>query len=228
MFLLMCVGPPALPASGSRYRLTFQNHYVEVFRLELEPDRQAPVHDNIYDLLWIPLDGAVLQFQDSTRPSRDVELGPGDLRFFQKHTLKSVVNKTGTTVHAIVIDIRQGKGFESCGCLSDVERAVCGCGGAPHLPEIWALAGSDFTLAQATLQPREAMRETTERDDTLLVAIRPLQLKHEVNTGKQWEWVPAPSTNISLAAGDVEWLEKGKHHLTNEGAKPARFISVEF
>ncbi len=31
------------------FQLIFHNRYVEVFDLELQPDRQAPIHDTIYD-----------------------------------------------------------------------------------------------------------------------------------------------------------------------------------
>ncbi len=225
--LLLWLRPQLSPAAASKYRLIFQNQYVEVFDLELDRDRQAPIHDNLYDVLWIALDGANLELQ-GVDGTRELELGAGDLRIFQKHAMKSLLNKTGGTIHAVVIYLRHGSGFANCGCLSEVERAICGCSDAGHLPDIWALAGSEFTLSQATLQPGDALREISERDDTLLVALRPLDLKHEVNAGQREEWAPSASTLIHLDTGEVEWLQKGKHHLTNESNKPARFISIEF
>jgi hypothetical protein len=78
------------------------------------------------------------------------------------------------------------------------------------------------------LKPGESYKETSNRDDTLLVALRPVALEHQVNVGKPWEWVPSKLANIELPVGGVEWLPEGKHDLFNASEKEAHFVTIEF
>lgn len=214
-------------ANAFSYRLVFHNRYVRVFDAEIRPEQQAPIHDNANHLLWISLDTATVQFESRDGLARELHFDAGDARLFRTHEVASLRNKTGGTLHAAIVEMpRLGRG--GCGCATDVESVVCGCSRQGRLPAFWALAIEGATLAETTLEPGQSLKESTVRDDTLLVAIRPLQLQHEVNLGRAWEWVASAPTKLELSAGGVEWLPEGKHHLTNTGESPARFITVEF
>jgi len=223
-----------LPSSGGQtppphYQLIFHNRYVEVFKIELAPGRQAPIHDNIYDLVWIPLDNGILEVQQGNGERKQMQLDAGDVRFFRSHEVNSLMNNTHGPVHGVVVEIRRrGASRGNCGCTADVESAICGCGRSPVLPPYWALAIGEVTLAGTTLQSGQSFEAANNRDDTLLIAISRIQLRHEVNLGNQCESVPSPPTTLERLPGGLEWLPQGRHHLTNVGDKPARFISIEF
>ena len=76
----------------TRFSTDFPYRYVEVFDLELQPDRQAPIHDNIYDLVWIALDDEVLQIEQREGGTKELQLFAGETRFFPGDKVKSLVN----------------------------------------------------------------------------------------------------------------------------------------
>ena len=193
--------------------------------MELGPDRQAPIHDNTNDLLWLSLDSGILQFESRDGTTRDFQFEAGDVRLFRRHEVTSLRNKTAGPTHTVILELpRLGRG--GCGCSTDAERVVCGCARAGRLPGLWALVLDGATLAETTLEPGESLREVSDRNDTLLVAIRPLQLEHDRSGGH--ERVPSTPAQIALSPGGVEWLPRGRHRLTNVGPNTARFITIEF
>lgn len=227
--LLAYLTPALAQVPGRGYRLALHNEYVQVFDLRLRPEEQAPIHDNIYDLLWIALDNGILEWQSRERPFRELQLEAGDARLFLSHEVNSLRNKTAGRTHSVVVELlRQRFATGACRCSSDVTSAVCGCAHAPRLPPLWALAIQGTTFAETTLESGQSLNELHHRGNTLLVAIRLSQLQHEVHVDDTGRLMPPDSTQIELAPGDVEWLPEGKHRLTNVGNKAAQFITIEF
>jgi hypothetical protein len=210
-------------------RLVLHNEYVQVFDLTLAPEQQAPMHDNIYDLLWIALDSGILQWESREGSITELQLEAGDVRLFLSHQINSLRNKTAGPLHSVTVELRRRRFVAgSCGCSSDVARAVCGCARAPRLPSLWALAIQGITFAETTLESGQSLNELNNRNNTLLVAIRLTQLQHELSLGNSWHPALPDSGYIELSPGGVEWLPEGKHRLTNVGDKAARFVTIEF
>jgi hypothetical protein len=103
---LLLRSEPQTPTSNI-YRLIFQNGYVEVFDLELQSDRQAPIHDNSHNLVWIALSAAMVEVQARNADPRQFQLDAGDVRLFGSHQIRSLVNKTHSVIHAVVVDLRE-------------------------------------------------------------------------------------------------------------------------
>jgi hypothetical protein len=224
---LSCLRPLQAQVPGPASRLVLHNDYVQVLDLRLRPDEQAPIHDNIFDLLWIALDSGMLEWESQGGSIKELQLEAGDARLFLRHEITSLRNKTGGPVHGVVVELRRQR-FGSCPCSSDVARAVCGCTLAPRLPALWALAIEGTTFAEVTLESGQSLNELHKRDNTLLVAVRWTQLQHEVSVGNSWQPAHPDSAQIELVPGAVEWLPEGKHRLTNIGDKATRFITIEF
>lgn len=209
------------------YRLVFHNRYVQVFDLELGPDQKAPIHDNTNDVLWLSLDSGILEFESRDGTTRDFQFEAGDVRLFRRHEVSSLRNKTAGPAHTVILELpRLGRG--GCGCSTDAERVVCGCSRAGRLPRLWALVLDGATLAETTLEPGQSLKEVSDRNDTLLVAIKPVQLEHETSSSNALQADRSNPVQIALPAGGVEWLPEGRHRLTNVGANAARFITLEF
>jgi hypothetical protein len=212
-----------------RYRLLLQNHSVRVFGLELLSGRQAPVHDNMYDGFWIALDDTTLEVDQRGSGKREFRMWSGDAHFLPAHNVHSIVNLSHDRVRALLVELRlRGWTGRTCDHTGEVESAICGFSGATRLPLFWALALGDLTLSGVTLSTGRAVEQQRTRGDTLLVAITSLKLLHETNEGQEWEWVPSPPTPISLLAGEVAWIPRGKHHLHNSGDITVRFLTLEF
>ena len=212
-------------STAPAYRLVLHNRYVQVFDLTLAAGHQAPFHDNTNDLLWVSLDSGILEIQSRDEEMTDFQFQAGDARLFRRHELHSARNKTAGAVHSVIIELpRLAEG--GCGCATEVERVVCGCARFGRLPPIWALALYGATLAETTLEAGQSLKESTDRDDTLLIAIMPLELRHETSSASQMPGAGAGL--INLTPGGVQWLPEGRHQLTNVGTKPARFITIEF
>jgi hypothetical protein len=213
--------------TGSVYRLVFHNRYVQAFDLELGPDRQAPIHDNSNDLLWLSLDSGILEFESRDGMTRDFQFDAGDVRLFGRHEVASLRNRTAGPTHAAVLELpRLGRG--GCGCSTEAERVVCGCDRSAHLPPLWALVLDGATLAETTLEPGQSLQEASNRNDTLLVAVRPLQLDHEMIPRNASQQAVSNPARLALGAGGVAWLPEGRHRLSNLGDQAARFITIEF
>jgi hypothetical protein len=206
------------------YRLIVHNHYAQVFDLNLGPERQVPIRDNNNDLLWVALDSGILEVQSRDENARDFHFQAGDVRLFRRHELRPARNKTGSTVHSVIVELlRLNEG--GCGCATEVARVVCGCAPSGLLPPYWALALYGATLAETTLEPGQSLKESTNRDDTLLIAISTGELQHEGSTSKTQATL---GSVLTLQPGAVNWLPEGRHQLTNIGTTAARFVTVEF
>lgn len=223
--ILVC---PALAQSSQapHYSLLFHNSWAEVLGLDLPAGRVAPIHENQNDLLWIALDDQALTIEWADEQRQDLFLRAGDVRLMPSRALKSVFNSTGGAIHAAIVQIHGLRiPYGTCDCMRGVERYVCGCAHS-HLPALWAEVVGELTLAGATLDPRQSVDESEDREDTLLIAVTPVLLAHDVDMGATRH--RSSSTQLELHPGEATWLPAGKHQLRNLSSRPVHFITVEF
>lgn len=204
--------------SEARFVSVFENSQVAVYSLELPARARATVFQGTHDVLWLAMNDAALTFAAHGR-SENADLRIGDVRFFPEFRLASVSNAAGAPARGVLIEIKARGQMPTCGCGSDVERAVCGCAGGNHLPALWALGFGGVTLGGTTLGAGQAFLGSSYRDDMLLVAVSDLVLKDDA---------AAAPAEIRLAAGETRWLPAAAHQFRNIGEASARFVTVEF
>jgi hypothetical protein len=210
------------------YQPIFHNRYVGVFRLELPPLRQGPIHEPPDDLVWIALDDSTVEVTHLDGAREALHFSNGDVRLFRRWDVRSLTNLTAGPLHSLVVDLRSaGLTSGGCHCTAEVEKSICGCNSA-HLPAFWAGVIGDITLAGATLEPKQSFQAETNRDDSLLVTLTPAELEHQFNLGRESEWIPSKPQRQNLQLGEVVWMPEGKHRLTNIGHRKARFVTIEF
>ncbi len=208
-------------AKEARFRPVLDNGSVNVSILELPPHLRAESYQNTHDVIWIALTEADVSFADSENGKTEVSFRAGDVRFFRSFHAKSLANAGGTVFRGVAVELK-GRGLASaCDCNARDAKFVCGCSGATHLPQLWALGLGGITLAGTELAPGEKFRNTVERDDTLLVAVTVLTL------GDEGDGSALPEV-MRLQPGEAAWLKAGAHRLSNLGNAPARFVTVEF
>lgn len=219
--LVMSAAAPAQTPVGSHYHQIFENHYVRVFRVELPPHAQAPIYQNTHDLVWVALSDSTLTIAESEGERKELRFRAGDTRFFGSYEVKSVTNAAGEAFHGVLVEIKvRGLAAGGCGCTGEVEKAVCGCGRSIHVPDLWALVVGRITLGGTTLSPGESTQGAEPRGDTLLVAVAPLQLRDEAG--------PREEARLTLDAGEVRWVQEGRHRFRNIGRSAAHFVTIEF
>jgi hypothetical protein len=224
--ILVC---PVLAQSpqAPHYSLVFHNSLAEGLGLDLPADRVAPIHENQNDLLWIALDDQTITIEWADEQRQDLFLRTRDVRLISRRAVKSIFNSTGGAIQAAIVQIH-GLRIPSgtCDCMrGTVETYVCGCAHF-HLPALWAEVVGELTLAGATLDPRQSVDEREDREGTLLVAVTPVLLAHEVDMGATRHRFS--STQLELHPGEATWLPAGKHRLRNLSSRPVHFITVEF
>lgn len=211
-----------------RYALAFHNAYASVLRLDLPPRRDAPIHDNQDDVLWIALDDQMLAIEHADSRTDQTWLRAADVRLFSRRDLHAISNAGHAPLHSVVIHIEGLRvPFAACSCsrLVTPQYRVCGCSSA-RLPLYWAEVIGDITISGGTLQPGQSLSESGARDDTLLVSVTPSYFQHDL--GDNWNWAPAAPRGVALMPGGVLWMPEGKHRLSNIGERRATFVSIEF
>jgi len=203
-------------SAGVRFEPIFENRQVSVYSLDLPPSHRTNVFQNTHDVFWIALQpGKVTMFDRDGQPS-NVTFASGDTRYFAPFHLATAANNSADTFHAILVELKQRGTASSCDCDSVAQRVVCGCDRNSSLPPMWAVALGRIVAGGTTLAPGQAFRRTSERADTLLVAISGLHLFDD-----------AAHISISLTPGQVIWLSAGAHNLRNLAPVPARYVTLE-
>lgn len=218
----------AQSSSPLQYDLVFHNAYVSVLRLELPAKREAPIHDNQDDVLWIALDDQMLQIEYADNRKDQLWLRAADVRLFSRFDLHSIANAGYAPAHSVVIHLEGLRlPFAACECTPyvDAQYRVCGCSGT-HQPLYWAEVIGDLTISGGTLQPGQSLSESGAREDTLLVSITASRFQHEL--GGDWQWIPESPIAVGLVPGGVLWMPAGRHRLSNVGSRRATFVTIEF
>jgi mannose-6-phosphate isomerase-like protein (cupin superfamily) len=207
-------------APEARYTPLLDNAQVSVYRLDLTAGQRAPVFQNTHDIFWVALESGTLVFVRKDESTVSMQLRAGDTRFFPSFASKQVRNEGDAPFRGVIVEIKaRGLISQPCDCLGDAEKALCGCSPAPALPKLWAAGLGRVTAGGTTLEPGEGFYSSTERGDTVLIALTPLHLSDQA-TGAD--------PTISLQPGEVAWIPRGRYKWKNTAASPARYITIEF
>src|SRR5512146_550439 len=144
MFAALC---PAQQQGIARFQEVLDNGTIHVDQLLLQPSFRAGLLQNTHDVIWIAIDGAVLTFVPPDGPAWEMTFRPGDVRIFRSVQARQVQNRGANEARAVVVQLKsRGMLKLGCFCSSSVEKAVCGCGGAAPLPDLWAVVVGQVTL----------------------------------------------------------------------------------
>ncbi len=211
----------AQTAPEARYRQLFENDRVRVYTLELAPGQNAPIYQNVHDVVLVALQDAAITLVHPEGDTAERRFTTGDTRFLPRFRGRLLRNNGSAPFRAVLVEIlSRGLNHAACGCGTRIEKSVCGCENGSSLPDLWALSLGDLTMAGSSLDPGHGFRAARPRDDMLLVAVTSFQLRDDAGREN-----PRP---IALAAGEVSWFKPGRHQFRNVGTTPARFVTLEF
>ena len=210
---------PVEITSEPRHHHVFENQYVRVFNVTVEPKGSTLVHRHNYDYLFVTLGNSQVA---SVRPGEkpvELSLRDGEVRFTQGKFAHAAINRSDKPFHNITIELLSpSSNVKSCteGCEVPVACISAGSG----CPTIERRITSDQWIASLVkIPPRARLEDHVPASPYLLVAVSALNLG-----GGSAD----PQTNLTLAPGGLSWVHAPGHTIVNNSSAPAAFVTLEF
>lgn len=185
------------------HHLTFENQYVRVFNVEVDPNVQTQTHIHRHDYIAITLGKAEISNHVKDKPPATTTLPDGDVRFAQATLIHFVRDLGPDPFRNVTIEILQpnpnARWDEDRG-LSVLDR------GTKQI----LFVKDGIRVSEFELQPGGTVPKQRHTGPQLLVAVTGLQ-------------------SLKLNSGDHKWLPANDSNpITNTDTKPAKFVTLEF
>lgn len=205
---------PVEITSEPRHHLVFENQYVRVFDVTVEPRGSTLVHRHNHDYLFVTLgDSDVVSARPGEKPVR-LLLKDGEARFTPGNFSHAAINQSERPFHNITIELlKASTGVKTCdeSCnlpCQDMNGSAC-----PSRAE-WLIESDQWILTSITAEPGRQQRENWGRP-TLVVAV--------ANVSKLND---EPTNN---AAGKLAWAAANQQmFIAGSNAGPAKYITLSF
>ena len=214
------------------HRLALENEYTRVFQVEAAPRAATKLHQHERDYVLVSIGAAEITNAVQGQSPLDVSLADGDTRFVPGPFAHVVINRGATPFRNVTIEIRK-----------KTTKEICGFEGTPPCATTTRVTGGTMSVGPAsaalpfrkeTLFETDAVRasrlrlepggKTPEHEDEwprLLVAVSDIELTSTPRGGE--------AKVVRKKAGDIVWLPaEGPHTVSNPGAQPAQFVTLEF
>jgi quercetin dioxygenase-like cupin family protein len=203
--------------SEPSHHLVFENAFLKAFDVKVAPKATTLVHRHNHDYVYVTLgDADITNARVGAQPAK-VVLKDGDARFAAAPFAHAAINNADTEFRNITIELLSASTNEhNC-----VEACTQPCPpGAKVCPTVQQLFSADqWTVTAVTLPPGATLAQHTHYAHHLLVPVSDLHLK--IKNQDQ------PETEFTAKTGEVSWVNPTIHTVTNIGAKPARFVTLE-
>jgi quercetin dioxygenase-like cupin family protein len=200
------------------HHLVLENEYIRAFKVEVAPHASTLVHRHRHDYIYVMLGDAHLSNEVAGKPPVDIKLADGEARFTAGDFAHSVKNLSEQPFRNVTIELLQDEKMRQA--LSrwpeDIGEKTFAGGSSKIL-----FVKDGVRVSEVNLGPGGVVPSHHHDGPHLLVAISDLDLRSDIE-GK-------PPVLGKFKAGEVKWLPGGHTHtLTNVGASPARFVTLEF
>ncbi len=205
--------PVELTAEPSHH-LLFQNEYARVFNVEVAPHTATLVHRHAYDYIYVTLGDTDLINEVVGKAPARLKLKDGEVRFAAGGFAHRAMNLAPTPFRNITVEIlKPNKEAKP----ADEERGL----DVGHGAMVETLFVQDGVVAKdVTINPRQALA-IASGGPQVLVALSRAELRDE--------GTDHASSEYHAERGDARWVApRMNHRWRNVGAKPARFIMLEF
>lgn len=235
--LLLCLGcigatwmaaQSALPeveiTSEAHHHLAFQNPYVRVFNVEVDPNTQTEMHWHRHDYIAITLGDAEVSNTVKNKPTVSVKLHDGDTVFASGNFAHYVADIGPQPFRNVTVEILQDESLRNSAASGkihwDEERGldILDRGTKEIL-----FVKDGIRVTEFELQPGGVVPAHRYAGPHLLIAVTDFDL-HEDSVRDDIKPLP-----IHFQSGDHEWLPAGySHSITNAGSATAKFVTLEF
>ncbi len=234
LIAISCLGSTFLAAQASmpeveitsepHHHLAFQNAYVRVFNVQVDPNSQTEMHWHHHDYIAVTLGDAEVSNTIKNKPTVTVKLHDGDTVF-----------TAGNFAHYVADLGRQPFRNVTVELLQDASLRNSSASGKIHWDEERGLDILDrgtkeilfvkdgVRVTEFELQPGGVIPWHRYAGPHLLVAVSDFDL-HEDSVSSDIKPLP-----VHFQSGDHKWLPAGySHTITNTGDTPAKFVTLEF
>lgn len=209
---------PVEIASEPRHHLVFQNEYVRVFDVTVEPRGSTLVHVHHKDYLFVTLgDSDVVSARPGDKPVQ-LTLKDGETRFTAGNFAHAAINRLDRPFHNITIELlKPSTNVTSCGESCGVPTA-CAEKDAP-CPTVEKRISSDQWIVSSWSVPPGAAYNLALKGPSLLIAVSPLELTRQGTAAGAFKRNP----------GGMDWMPiPVKETITNNSSVPQTYVLLEF
>jgi hypothetical protein len=210
---------PVEITSEPRHHLVFQNEYVRVFDVTVEPRGSTLVHRHNYDYLFVTLgDSDVVSARPGEKPVQ-LLLKDGETRFTAGNFSHAAINRDNRPFHNITIELlKPSTNVKTCtdrcpqqlDCLQDTA----------HCPAGEKRISSDQWSVSSWSMPGHSSFDTGSlKGPSLLIAVTSVDLRGELDASGRLRHQP----------GGLEWIPAGgKGTISNSSVRRQAFVILEF
>jgi hypothetical protein len=211
---------PVEITSEPRHHLVFQNEYVRVFDVTVEPKGSTLVHRHNYDYLFVTLgDSDVVSARPGEKPVQ-LSLKDGETRFTAGNFSHTAINQSDRPFHNITIELlKPSTNVKTCteGCLLPAN-----CLGSAHpCPAGEKRISSDqWSVSSVAMSPGAALDLGSLKEPSLLIAVDHLTLARRAS---------GTIGSLNREPGGFDWIPSGrKETISNESQRGQTFVILEF
>ena len=210
--------PVVMITAEPSHHLALENEYVRVFKVEVAPQTATLLHFHGHDYCFVTLGDSHVSNEAEEKAPVDLKLADGDTHFSPGNFAHVARNLSDQPFRNVTIELVQDEKLRTAPSPWPMEGGDEDFPGG-HVKVLFVRDGA--RVSQVELQPGATVPTHHHDGPHLLVAVSDLDFRSDVDG-----MGPMPG---KFKSGDVKWLPGGyTHTLTNVGAAPARFITVEF
>jgi quercetin dioxygenase-like cupin family protein len=211
---------PVEITSEPSHHLVFQNEYVRVFDVTVAPKATTLIHRHNYDYLFVTLgDSDVVSARVGEKPAA-LQLKDAEVRYTPGNFAHAAINNSDKPFHNITIELlKPSASVKTCteACVTQF-KCPDGSGLCPETEK--RVSADQWTASLVTMPSSTRLERHTHTAPHLVIAVSDLDLTSDTGSA---------SNNFKRQPGGLAWVPAGvTHTLTNNSAKPARFITLEF
>jgi quercetin dioxygenase-like cupin family protein len=202
-------------AAEPNHHLAVDNWYAKAFKVELEPDKATLKHRHPHDYVTVTIGYAELSNEVTGKEPAKVTQNHGDVRYIEGNGPSHLVHNLGaTTFRNVTIEVLHDKDKAGLSKWDVDHGSVTFPGGTRDI----VVANAVVRVSKIEVAAGAAIPKGQLLDHALFVALTELDLRED-----------DAARSVKLPIGDVKWDEGASQlKLVNKGAKPAKFVLVEF
>ena len=212
---------PVEITSEPSHRLVFENMFVRVFAVTVDPGKSTLMHRHGRDYLGLTLgDSQITNLRQGAQPAQ-LTLKDGDIRFTPAGLVHAITNNAGAPFHNRTIELLQPTTNQKA-CTESCEVSVpCDSADKTKCVTVTKLITADqWSVTLVTSPPGATYPQHTHLANFITIPLTDADI-----TRKNQD---QPETTVHSKTGEVTWNNPVVHTLTNSGKTTARTIVLEF
>ena len=208
------------------HHLTFENKSVRVFNVEVAPNTETLTHWHRHDYISVTLGPAEIANTVKDKPPVTVKFADGDTRFAPAPFAHYVRALGDHPFRNVTVELLEDEALrDSSAKLDPNKNEDRGLDVLTNGTKQILFVKDGIRATEFDLQPGGVVPTHHHTGPHLLIAVTDLDIRSDVEgQGSNSGTMPA-----HFKSGDSKWLPGNySHTITNSGAKPAKFVTLEF